>query len=225
MKTAVLVPAYNEEDTIGEVVSRIKKLGHTAVVVDDASSDKTYSVAKKAGGVVLRHGKNCGKGEAIKTGFDYIFKSLDADFIVLLDADLQYLPEDIPKLTGILERKEADFVMGYRDWTIVPFRHKFGNIVWRLFFNMFFGTKMKDTNCGFMAMTANTAKKIKGLGGGYVIDNHIVAEVVKNKLAIGQAPVRIYYKKNSGILRGLRMVAGVTVFIILEGVKYRLGKR
>lgn len=222
-KTVVLIPAYNEEDSIKEVVSRVRKLGYTPLVVDDASADRTAEIAGKSGAIVLKHGKNGGKGEAIKTGFSYIFNCLKADYIVLLDADLQYVPEDIAKLTGLLDGG-ADFVMGYRDWSAVPFRHKFGNIVWRFFFNTLFGTGLKDTNCGFMAMKIEAAKKIKGIGGGYVIDNHIVAQVVKNKLRIKQAPVSVYYRHRSSVLRGIRMVAGVTIFIILEGIKYRLLK-
>ncbi len=224
MDTVVLIPAYNEGKNIKETAIRVKKLGYMPLVVDDASRDGTFQIAKKTGAIVLRHQINGGKGEAIKTGFEYIFKNLKVKYIVLLDADLQYRPEDIPNILSKLKDKSADFVMGYRDWSLVPFRHKLGNLVWRLFFNLLFGTTMKDTNCGFMAMTVEAAKKIKGLGGGYVIDNHIVSQIMKNRLKIGQAPVSIYYKQRSKPLRGIRMVLGVTIFIIIEGMKYRLGK-
>jgi len=223
METVVLIPAYNESRNIKEVVSRVRKVGFTPFVVDDASKDSTYKIAKDAGAVVLRHEINGGKGEAIKTGLKYIFSELDAKYVVLLDADLQYVPEDIPKLIKLLKSGSADFVMGCRDWSIVPLRHRLGNFVWRVFFNLLFGTKMKDTNCGFMAMTVGTAKKIKGIRGGYIIDNHIVSQIVKNKLKIDQVPVKIYYKHKSEAVRGIRMVLGVLFFIIKEGVKYRLG--
>ncbi len=220
METVVLIPAYNEEKNIKEVVSRVRKIGYTPLVVDDCSKDRTSEIAKKAGAIVLRHKTNGGKGEAIQTGFKHVFERLKAKYIILLDADLQYKPEDAPKLIKKLKSGEADFVMGYRDWSSVPFRHRFGNLVWRFFFNLLFGTKMKDTNCGFMAMTIGTAKKLKG-GGGYIIDNYIVSQIVKNKLRIGQVPVTIYYKHKSGTLRGLRMVGGVLIFILKEGLKYR----
>lgn len=220
--TVVLIPAYNEEKNIKETVTRVKKLGFLPLVVDDASIDSTSDIAKKHGAIVLRHQVNGGKGEAVKTGFGYIFKNLKVRYVVLLDADLQYKPEEIPNMLSELKDGSADFVMGYRDWSLVPFRHRFGNLVWRIFFNILFGTKMRDTNCGFMGMTIQTAKKIGGLGRGYVIDNHIVSQVVRNKLRIGQVPVSIYYRHKSKTLRGLRMVAGVLIFILIEGAKYRL---
>ncbi len=222
MDTVVLIPAYNEEKNIKETVARVKKLGYRPLVVDDASLDGTYKIAKSAGAIVLRHEVNGGKGEAVKSGFNYIFSNLKVKYIVILDADLQYKPEDIPNLLQKLKDKSADFVMGYRDWSAVPFRHKLGNLVWRFFFNLLFGTRMKDTNCGFMAMTVDTARKIKGIGKGYVIDNHIVSQVVKNKLRIAQIAVSISYKNKSRPLRGIRMVLGVLVFIIREGLRYRL---
>ncbi len=221
--TVVLIPAYNEGKNIEETVKRVLKAGYRPIVIDDASLDKTFEIAKRAGALTLRHKINGGKGEAIKTGFDYIFKNLEVRYIVLLDADLQYRPEEICNIISKLRDGSADFVMGYRNWETVPFRHKFGNILWRFLFNLFFGTSMKDTNCGFMAMTIKTAKKIRGLGGGYVIDNHIVAQVLKNRLKIGQVPVSINYKSTSGVFRGIRMVLGVAIFIIIEGLKYRIG--
>ncbi len=221
--TIVLIPAYNESKNIKEIVSRVKKLGYTPLVIDDYSKDNTSQLAKEAGAVVVRHEVNKGKGEGIKTGFQYIFKNRKEKYVVLLDADLQYIPEDIPKVIEELQKNQADFVMGYRDWSLVPLRHRLGNLAWRVSFNLLFGTKMKDTNCGFMAMTVETAKKIKRIHGGYIIDNHIVSQVVKNKLKIGQVPVTIFYNHKSGVNRGIRMVLGVLFFIIKEGLKYRFG--
>jgi len=222
METVVLIPAYNEEKNIKQIVTRTRKLGYAVLVIDDSSEDKTFGIAKKAGAIAIRHQTNKGKGEGIKTGFNYIFKNLDAKYIVLIDADLQYIPEDIPVLVNKLREANVDFVMGYRNWSVVPFRHKFGNIVWRLFFNLLFGTRLKDTNCGFMAMKTGTAKKIKDIHGGYIIENHILSQLVKSHLKIRQVPVSIYYRHKSKTIRGLKMVLGVLVFIITEGVKYRL---
>src|SRR3989344_3725688 len=141
--TIVLIPAYNEEKNIKEIVTRVKKLGYTTLVVDDFSKDRTSQFAKDAGAVVVRHEVNKGKGEGIKTGFEYIFKNRKEKYVVLLDADLQYIPEDIPKVIEKLQKNQADFVMGYRDWSIVPWRHRLGNLAWRISFNLLFGTKMK----------------------------------------------------------------------------------
>lgn len=222
MKTYGLLPAYNEGETIYEVVTRTKKMGITPIVIDDHSSDRTGPIAKKAGARVIRHKKNLGKGEAIKTGFEFL-KNQKVNFVILMDTDMQYSPEEALKLLAPLKKGKADFVIGYRNWNAVPFRHRLGNLIWRNFFNFLFGTKFKDTNCGFMALNSSAMGKIKSIKGGYIIENALFVEALKNNLRIKQVPVNVVYKEKSGIFRGIRMVGGVLIFIVSEGIKYRLG--
>lgn len=219
-----LVPAHNEEGTIREVVSRLKKIGLKAVVIDDFSRDRTSELAKKSGAIVLRHERNKGKGEAIKTGIDFILEKYPKiDDVVIVDADMQYLPDEVKNLLKPLEEGRADFVMGRRKWSKVPFRHRLGNFVWKTSFNILFGQKMEDTNCGFVAFSKKAMKKIKNvLHGGYILENDMLATMVRNKMRIGQVLVTVVYKKKSGVSRGIRMVLGVLIFIIAEGIKYRL---
>jgi glycosyltransferase involved in cell wall biosynthesis len=220
----VILPVHNEEKNIEEVVSRLKNLNVNIVVVDDGSTDNTYEKASKLGIILLKHEKNKGKGEAIKTGLKHVLENYQqAEYFVFLDADLQYLPEEVPKILEPLKNNEADFVMGCRDWKKVPFRHRLGNWVWRTFFNLLFSTNLKDTNCGFMGFNLNAAKTISdALCNGHMIKHSILAQVLKSKLRIKQVPVSVFYKNKSGILRGIRVVLGVLSFIIKEGIKYRL---
>lgn len=220
-----MIPAYNEEKTIREVVSRVKKIGLHPLVVDDCSKDATSRIAKKAGATVLRHEINKGKGESIKTGFNYLLKKTPGvEYVVLIDADLQYDPLEATRLLKPLQEKEADLVTGYRNWRIVPFRHKLGNFVWRNFFNILFGTNFKDTNCGFMALTKRSMKRVKSaLHGGYIIENTLFIDAIKKGMRISQVPVTVKYKEKSGVSRGVRMVLGVLYFIFIEGMKHRVG--
>lgn len=218
-----LVPAYNEEKNIYELIRRLKKMKFNVVVVDDGSKDRTYELAKKAGAIVIRHKKNKGKGEALRTAFRYA-KRKKIKNIVIIDADLQYLPEEARKLLKPIKNGEADLVMGFRCWKEVPFRHRIGNFIWRKTFNFLFGVDLKDTNCGFMAFGERAIKKIKNIHGGYIIENSILADAIKNNLRIKQIPVKVFYHKVSKIPRGIRVVLGVLIFIILEGIKYKLSK-
>jgi len=221
MKIGALLPAYNEEKNIRAVIKDVKKYLPKAkiVVVDDGSVDKTVEIAKKEKVLIIRHKKNKGKGEALKTGIQYFKKS---DAIIIIDTDRQYFAKDAPKFVSALQK--ADFVMGCRNFSKVPFRHRLGNLVWRTAFNIFFGTNLKDTNCGFIGMSKNAMKKIKNVHGGYIIENSMLADAVKTGLKIAQVPVSVSYKHVSGVPRGVRMVLGVLFFIITEGIRYRIEK-
>jgi len=223
MKIYGLIPAYNEEKTIREVVKRIKKLGFKPLVIDDSSSDKTGEIARKAGAIVLRHEKNKGKGRAIRTGFNFL-KDRNFDYLVLIDADMQYSPEEALKVLAPLQAGEADFVTGCRKWKEIPLRHRLGNLGWRGTFNFLFGTRFKDTNCGLMALTRNAMKKVWKVHGGYIIESVLFIQALKKGLRIKQVPVNVTYKKKSDVLRGIRIVLGVLIFILKEGLKYRFGK-
>ncbi|NOZ81603.1 MAG: glycosyltransferase family 2 protein [Candidatus Micrarchaeota archaeon] len=223
MKIGILIPAFNEEKTIGKVIKDVKKHlpDSVVVVVDDGSTDRTAELAETEGAKVIVHRKNKGKGEALKSGFRYL-KSIDVDSVVIMDADGQYSASDIPKLLFPLS-KGSDIVMGFRNFKKIPLRHRLGNIVWRFFFNLLFGTRLKDTNCGFMALSKKALKLLRNVHGGYIIENSILSEAVKRKMEITQVPVSVKYREISSIPRGLRVVFGVLLFIIKEGIKYRLG--
>jgi glycosyltransferase involved in cell wall biosynthesis len=221
-ETAALIPAFNEGKNIVEVVSKTKGQFNNVVVVDDGSSDDTAELAGQSGAMVVKHTVNLGKGAAMKTGIDYILGKLPAvKYIVIIDADMQFKPEDAPSVVGPLADGKADVVMGNRNFSKVPFRHRLGNFVWRTAFNLFFGTKFKDTNCGYIALTSRVAKE-EIFHGGYIIENRLLAECVKRGFRVGQVPVDVEYRKASAVPRGIRVELGVLTFIVKEGLKYRL---
>jgi glycosyltransferase involved in cell wall biosynthesis len=165
-----------------------------------------------------------GKGEALKTGFNYVLKNMSkVKYVVVIDADMQYSPEEAVRILKPLQEEKVDFVVGYRNWRIVPFFNKFGNFIWRILFNFFFNTNFKDTNCGFIGLKKNAIEKIKKIYGGYIIENAILRDVVKNDLKFKQVPVNVKYRKTN-VSHFARMFFGILIFIITEGMKYRLSK-
>ena len=181
------------------------------------------SIARKLGVIVISHKRNMGKGEALKTGFKYFLKNTDVDIVVVADADGQYPIKYVKLLIEPLLKNEADFVSGYRNWSKVPFRHRLGNFVWKTTFNLLFGTNFKDTNCGLVGFTRKALKRVKRTGGGYIIENVLFIEALKNRFRIKQVPVEVRYKSISPVPRGVRVVLGVWLFILKEGIKFRSG--
>ena len=108
-----ILPAFNEEVSIGSMVLHARHHADRVIVIDDGSTDRTSEIAGLAGAEVIRHHKNMGKGLALKTGFD-LAGSNGAKVIVTMDSDGQHDPEDIPKLVAPILNGEADMVNGSR---------------------------------------------------------------------------------------------------------------
>jgi glycosyltransferase involved in cell wall biosynthesis len=212
-KIGVLLPAFNEEENIQGIIKETKNCLPNAeiIVVDDGSKDRTSRWARRAGAKVLKHEVNRGKGEAVRTGIKFFLNQSNADFVVIVDADGQYSIKEVPKLVYPLEHEDS-----------TPFRHRVGNSLWRFCFNILLGMDLRDTNCGFIALNRNAMDKIRNIGGGYIIENELLIGALRNGLEIKQVPVSVKYMKKSGVFRGIKIVLSVLVFIISEGLRYRL---
>ena len=122
------IPAFNEEKPIVDVIKKSLKYVDQVIVCDDGSSDLTAEQAKIAGAVVIKHEKNMGKGHAMKSLFKYA-KDIDADVIVTIDGDGQFLPEQIETLLQPILENSYDVVIGNRfsDDKEMPSYRKIGN--------------------------------------------------------------------------------------------------
>ena len=201
-KTVIIIPAHNEEKTVGEVVKKAKKYG-SVVVVDDASRDGTLGAAKKAGATVVRHPANRGLGGALRTGFETALK-MGADVIVTIDADGQHKPEEIPQFVGLINGG-YDFVLGVRDLREYPFVKKLGNFFLNNVTNFISGTDLKDTESGFRAFSADALRKLYLKADRYEIAVEIVFEVGRNKLRTINVPISSpVYVKGVGVRDGVK---------------------
>lgn len=204
----IIIPAYNESETIGKLIKNTLPYGEV-LVIDDGSNDNTCDEAMRSNGHVLRHSTNKGKGFALRTAFT----ATESDEIVVMDADGQYDPNDIPKLLKKL--KDCDYVIGCRDWTTVPFRHRMGNRVWINLFNSLYGTNLSDVSCGFIAMKKWVYKNLD-ISGGYVVDVDMISQAGNMGAKVENVPVSVNYRQTSAILRGIGMVAGVSISMIAK---------
>jgi glycosyltransferase involved in cell wall biosynthesis len=151
-KIAVLIPAYNASDTILELVKRISDYlpQNDIIVVDDGSQDQTYNIIRKTKAVVLRHHKNKGKGEALKTGFDYAIEK-GYDYLLTLDSDLQHDPVFIQSFIDQVRNKNSDIILGTREMNlkIMPFINLLTNKLTSILISISTGRIMKDTQSGY----------------------------------------------------------------------------
>ncbi len=168
MKKTIVIPAYNEEDAIKEVIERCKKVsshGDEIIVVDDGSSDKTSGIAKKLGAKVLKHETNKGKAIALKTGF----RAAKNDVIVTIDADCTYPPEEIPKLVEGLGG--YDLVIGSRFRKGLPkgfpFLRVVANVLGAFFASFILLKRVTDVTSGMRAFRKDVVEacdiRAKGL--------------------------------------------------------------
>jgi glycosyltransferase involved in cell wall biosynthesis len=195
----VVVPAFNEQSRIEQVLIALKKITPNIIVVNDGSSDSTSLVANKNKVLTLDHKINMGKGAAMKTGAEAAFK-MGADYVIFLDADGQHDPKDLPKFIKKIN-DGFDIVFGSRNLSYgVPLIRFLGNKVGAFIISSFFGIYRRDLLCGFMAMTKEAYRKIIWDSLRYGVETEIVAKTGKNRLKYGEIPIEtIYIDKYKGV--------------------------
>ena len=198
MSILVCIPAFNEEHFIGKLIKNCLKYADQVVVCDDGSVDNTYEIADAAGANVIRHEKNCGKGEAFQSLFQFARHS-NVDVIVTIDGDGQFLPEEIPKLVQKIESNEADVVIGYRfdSAAEMPNYRKFGNKMLDKMTNMATQLSVRDTQSGFRAYSKNIIKLIDFKKKGFGADTEILINAAKNGARISEEKVSVIYHTGS----------------------------
>jgi len=152
MKQLVLIPAYNEAKTIGDVIDRVWSQNVDAVIViDDGSTDNTREIAE-VNADVLVHQENKGQGSALRKGFEYVNDNFRLDdLLIVLDGDGQHWPEDIPKFIRAIE-EGSEHVIGVRSFETYPLRKKVGNKLLSLVASTLCDYKFNDITCGFHVM-------------------------------------------------------------------------
>jgi glycosyltransferase involved in cell wall biosynthesis len=146
----VLIPAYNAEPHVGNVIAGVKESGLPILVVDDGSRDKSSDVAEQAGVKVLRHQANRGKGAALQTGFAFASRH-GYDAVLTIDADGQHNPAELPALLAAWRAQPQSLVLGVRsfDPKLMPRRSRIGNHISTFFISRFSHRRHSDTQTGF----------------------------------------------------------------------------
>ncbi len=205
MKLSVIIPVYNEVDTIREIIQRVKavNIDKEIIIVDDCSTDGTRAILKnpaKEGRMckAYYHDKNMGKGAAIRTALRYI----TGDVVVIQDADLEYDPNEYHRLLKPITEGKAEVVYGSRfiggqERRVLFFWHYVGNSILTLISNMFTNLYLTDIETCYKMFKADVIKNITIKENRFGFEPEITAKIAKRKYRIYEVGIS-YYGRDYG---------------------------
>ncbi|NLE09610.1 MAG: glycosyltransferase family 2 protein [Dehalococcoidales bacterium] len=216
-KIMIGLPAFNEERTVASIVLQAREITDVVVVVNDGSSDRTEKLAKLAGAEVVCHETNMGYGSAIKTILAEAVKK-DVDVLVIIDADAQNNPGEIPSLIEAVQ-KGADIAIGSRKMQrdATPAYRWAGQKVLAKFTNIAARQNLSDTESGFRAYSRQAIRKLKLRESGMAISAEMISEASRLGLTIEEVPITITYEdakpSKNPVIHGLSNLGRIFVFI------------
>jgi len=194
MLSVACIPAFNAENQINDVIKKSLNYVDKVLVCDDGSTDNTFENAKLTGAYVLKHEKNLGKGAALKTLFTKA-KELNADIIITIDADGQFLPVEMVRLIEPIQNNNFDLVIGNRflDKKEMPSYRKAGNKILDSFTKLAADLPFEDTQSGFRSYSKTALEKISFSSNGFGVDSEILIDAVNKNLKITEKYVTVIY--------------------------------
>jgi glycosyltransferase involved in cell wall biosynthesis len=202
-RVIIVIPAYNEEGSIGETLVGVKEqlsappladFESVVIVVDDGSTDGTRQRALEAGAIVVSHIVNLGLGAALGTGFEAALQH-GAAVVVTFDADGQHNPQDLSKIIAPILDDTADAVIGSRlmDPSHMPLDRRVINWGANLFTWLLFGTWTTDSQSGLRAFSRLAIQRMELKTSRMEVSSEIVAEVHRLGLRLAEVPIEVFY--------------------------------
>ena len=195
-----IIPAYNEELSIGSVVLQTKHFVNYVIVVDDGSADDTSFIAEAAGAEVIRISQNSGKAAAMMKGFERA-RELNPAIVVMLDGDGQHNPAEIPHLVKPVLAGKADMVIGSRfliQGNNIPRYRKLGQKTLDVATQMSSGYPSTDSQSGFRAISRNGLTCLNFISEGYNIESDMITHFLQKGLVISEVPITVKYDVANG---------------------------
>lgn len=205
-KLSIIIPAYNEEKTIQEILKRVHEvdLGDVkkeVIVVDDGSKDRTLSLAKNTAKKyseikIIEHKKNKGKGAGVATGI----KNATGDIIIIQDADLEYNPQDIPRLIAPILKKRYRVVYGTRlnrgpnlkgeERKLQFLMHYFGNKFLSLLTSILYGAKITDMETCYKTFDKKVLDGVRLRSRSFNFEPEVTAKILKKRIKIHEIDIK-----------------------------------
>jgi glycosyltransferase involved in cell wall biosynthesis len=201
-RLAVIVPAKDEEATVGELLDRLSRVrvpGHELypIGVDDGSTDRTAGVAGERGAAVVRHGENRGLGAAVRTGLRAAVEA-GASAVAYLDADLEYYPEDVPRLVEPILAARADYVLGSRflgGVTGMRLPRRLGNHAFTTLLAILTRRRISDGQTGMRAFSGEAASRAEIIHD-YNYAQVLTLDLLHKGFRMEEVPIRYRVRKH-----------------------------
>jgi len=213
----IIIPAYNEENIIKDVLEELLSRGFKLVVIDDGSTDNTYNVVQTViqnnpgKGYLYHHPINRGLGATLKTGIEVCLEK-NADIVVTFDADGQHNPDDIlPVCQPVIDGK-ADVVIGTRDFNDMPSVKKISNQLMNLITWIFYGARVKDSQSGLRAFNKKAAVALDIESREYGISSEIIREINQKELHMDEVPIETIYT-DYALAKGTNLKVGLKILV------------
>ena len=221
MQLSVIIPTYNEERTIAELISRVKSvnLEKEIIVVDDGSTDNTPRILNSIDGITLISKKNGGKGSAIRAGIEKV----SGEVVIIQDADLEYDPHDFIPMLEVMREEKADVVYGSRilheKYKISYRRYFWGGKLVTLVANILFGLSITDEPTCYKMIKTDLLKSLNLQCSRFEFCPEVTAKVARRKIRIVEVPISYYPRK---IDEGKKINALDGIEAIWTLLKYRI---
>ena len=203
MKLSIIIPCFNEQKTIGVIINKVRNLkdyDKEIIIVDDCSTDGTKEILQKLDDSnsikIIYNDRNCGKGYCIKKGIN----SSTGSVIIIQDADLEYDPNDIPKLINPIQNGNADVVYGSRfvgseEKRVLFYWHSLGNKFLTTLSNMFTNLNLTDMECCYKAFKSKIIKDVNLKETRFGFEPEITAKISKKEIKIYEVGIKYFGRK------------------------------
>ncbi|MCD6117646.1 glycosyltransferase family 2 protein [bacterium] len=207
MEVGIVIPAYNAESNIKNVLLKIFKYvkPDNIFVIDDGSADRTSEIADELNVKCIRHNTNLGKGEALKTGFSAAGKT-GVDAVITIDSDGQHDPDKIPEFIRIMEHNNSDIVLGTRSFGLsnMPIDRILSNRLSSLVVSLVCGKWIPDSQCGYRMIRLKSLDALSLTSSNFELESELLIKAARQKRNITFCPVPVIYNGTGSKINRLK---------------------
>ncbi len=220
LRVCVLVPTYNNQGTLKQVLDNVLLYTNQVIVVNDGSTDSTPEILNSYPQLqIVSYNKNVGKGWALRQGFKKA-NALGYDYAITIDSDGQHFAEDLPKFLNMVEEAPGSLAIGARnmDQSSVPAKSNFGNAVSNYSFWFETGLKMKDTQSGYRLYPVYRMKDINFITKKFEFEIEVIVRLSWSGVNVTSVPVKVFYAEKENRVSHFRPFEDFTRISIMHTI-------